>query len=211
MVEDASIAFQLAIIQGRQLPVKGRGDSPDPFVSIYFNGKEYRTSVARRSLNPVWNEEFNFSVKASDFPLSIKLVCCSKDRIRKNYIGEVCLSTHHLVSGEFPKTWEQSEIEDFQLTDRRNKNRVENPGFIQVRYGFVTSEDAISDFVSWRPIWDAFAAQNLPVYTDLYQSFGITLPESNGYLSSPTEDFSETEKELTGRYLCSSVLLIAFV
>ncbi|KAK9762974.1 phosphatidylserine decarboxylase [Basidiobolus ranarum] len=191
MMERTSIIFQLAIIEGCQLPVKGRGGSSDPFVVVHFNGKKYRTAVVRRNLNPVWNAVFNFSVEASDFPFSMKLLCCSKDRIRKNYIGEVCLSTHHLVSGELPKTWERSEIEDLQLVNHKNKN--ENPGFIKIRYGFVTSEDDICDFVSWKPIWDAFAAQSFPVYTNLYRS----KQESNGYLSSSTEDFSETMRELS--------------
>ncbi|ORY01148.1 hypothetical protein K493DRAFT_278223 [Basidiobolus meristosporus CBS 931.73] len=197
MVESVSIVFQLAIIEGCQLPAKDRNASLNPFVVVLLNNRKAQTFVVRGSLNPFWDQMFNFSVEPSDFPLSLQLICYDKTRIGKNYIGEANLSTHHLVLGEFPKTWGRSGVENLQLVDYKNKkNPCQEPGFIKVRYGFVTSEDDLCDFVSWRGIWDAISAQNLPIYRGMYQSAKSSLAHSPS-LDTSAKDFDDTEKELT--------------
>jgi Ca2+-dependent lipid-binding protein len=72
--------LKVKIINARDLPVMDRStDLTDAFVEIRFGSLEpHRTAICRRTLSPVWNEDFRFEVSNdSDLqnePLEIKVL-----------------------------------------------------------------------------------------------------------------------------------------
>lgn len=59
--------FQLivGIIQAAELPAMDMGGTSDPYVKVYLlpdKKKKFETKVHRKTLNPVFNEQFTFKV-----------------------------------------------------------------------------------------------------------------------------------------------------
>lgn len=59
--------FQLlvGIIQAAELPALDMGGTSDPYVKVFLlpdKKKKYETKVHRKTLNPVFNEQFTFKV-----------------------------------------------------------------------------------------------------------------------------------------------------
>lgn len=62
--------FQLTvvIIQAEELPAMDLGGTSDPYVKLFLlpdKKKKFQTKVQRKSLNPVFNENFTFKVRSS--------------------------------------------------------------------------------------------------------------------------------------------------
>lgn len=61
------LSFQLlvGIIQAAELPALDMGGTSDPYVKVFLlpdKKKKYETKVHRKTLNPVFNEQFTFKV-----------------------------------------------------------------------------------------------------------------------------------------------------
>ncbi|ORX82756.1 hypothetical protein K493DRAFT_91114 [Basidiobolus meristosporus CBS 931.73] len=197
MAEKICIVLRVEINEGRNLAAKDKSGTSDPFVIVRLGSQKKRTEVIRRDLNPRWDAQFDFSVDASSFPLSVQLICYDKDRITKEYIGETTISTGMLVSGEKPKFWASSQQEILQLVDRKNKkNKVENPGVLSVKYGFYTLElDDATIFKAHKPIWDVLGQYSSTVYKRFYLESGLPLPDSNRSSPSPTRGLGKPEHQ----------------
>lgn len=55
----------MGIIQAAELPAMDMGGTSDPYVKVYLlpdKKKKYETKVHRKTLNPVFNEQFTFKV-----------------------------------------------------------------------------------------------------------------------------------------------------
>ncbi|KAJ3290886.1 hypothetical protein HK104_006469 [Borealophlyctis nickersoniae] len=95
--------LKVRVCQARNLPVMDRAtDLTDAFVEVKFADYEvYRTQIIRRTLNPVWNEDFRFEVSDdSDLqnePLELKVM--DYDQITYNdSIGTVYVDLNPLLS-----------------------------------------------------------------------------------------------------------------
>ena len=52
--------LHLKLVAGRGLAVKDTfSRSSDPFVKIYLGHQSVKSKVIKKTLNPVWNQEFN--------------------------------------------------------------------------------------------------------------------------------------------------------
>lgn len=74
--------FQLmvGIIQAAELPALDMGGTSDPYVKLFLlpdKKKKFETKVHRKTLNPVFNEQFTFKVFL--FPLILTTVWNFKD------------------------------------------------------------------------------------------------------------------------------------
>lgn len=55
----------VGIIQAAELPAMDMGGTSDPYVKVYLlpdKKKKFETKVHRKTLNPVFNEQFTFKV-----------------------------------------------------------------------------------------------------------------------------------------------------
>lgn len=58
----------VGIIQAAELPAMDMGGTSDPYVKVYLlpdKKKKFETKVHRKTLNPVFNEQFTFKVLLS--------------------------------------------------------------------------------------------------------------------------------------------------
>lgn len=73
--------------------------STDAYVEIKLQDQQQKTSTCRRSLNPIWNEEFRFDVLADselqDAPLELK--CMDQDLYSSELIGVVYIDLNPLI------------------------------------------------------------------------------------------------------------------
>jgi Ca2+-dependent lipid-binding protein len=97
--------LKVRVIAGRGLPVMDRASElTDAYVEVRFGDLEtQRTSVCRKSLNPVWNEDFRLEVSddvmLQDEPLELKVF--DYDAISADdSIGTVMLDLNPLLAAE---------------------------------------------------------------------------------------------------------------
>lgn len=97
--------LKVRIIAGRGLPVMDRASElTDPYVEIRFGDLEtLRTSVFRKSLNPVWNEDFRMEISddamLQDEPLELRVFDYDAIAI-DDVIGTVMLDLNPLLAEE---------------------------------------------------------------------------------------------------------------
>ncbi|KYK63961.1 C2 domain protein [Toxoplasma gondii TgCatPRC2] len=51
---------QVVIHRGIDLPAMDSGKSSDPYIKFEYRGTQYRTETVKKSVNPVWNQQFTF-------------------------------------------------------------------------------------------------------------------------------------------------------
>ncbi|KAJ3090649.1 hypothetical protein HK102_003097 [Quaeritorhiza haematococci] len=95
--------LKVRIVAARNLPVMDRAtELTDAFVEMHFANKEtQRTQICKRTLNPVWNEDFRFEVSddadLQNEPLEIKVM--DYDQITYNdAIGTVFIDLNPLLT-----------------------------------------------------------------------------------------------------------------
>jgi hypothetical protein len=94
---------KIKIERGRDLPAMDRNvsgeSSTDAFVEVRLDDQMQRTSTCRKSLNPVWNEEFRFEVTddsvLQDAPIELK--CLDHDLYSSELIGVVYIDLNPLI------------------------------------------------------------------------------------------------------------------
>lgn len=77
----------VGIIQAAELPAMDMGGTSDPYVKVYLlpdKKKKFETKVHRKTLNPVFNEQFTFKVKQELYSLLNSL---SENSRRLNSFG----------------------------------------------------------------------------------------------------------------------------
>jgi uncharacterized protein YbjQ (UPF0145 family) len=105
--------IKLRVIEARQLPVMDKASNlTDAYVEVRFHDfNPLRTEIARKSLSPVWNQEFRLDIADSlilhDEPL--QLLVYDHDVLNDDMIGVVLIDLHPLlrastneISGWFP-------------------------------------------------------------------------------------------------------------
>lgn len=108
--------LKVKVASARDLPVMDKtSDLTDAYVQIKFaDNDELRTQICKRTLSPVWNEDFRFEVTddgdLQDEPLEIKVM--DYDTISSDdAIGTVFIDLNSLLA------WEADEIDDSTTVD----------------------------------------------------------------------------------------------
>ncbi|CAF3053334.1 unnamed protein product [Rotaria sp. Silwood2] len=88
--------LQVHVIEARNLARKDKFSKDDAFLEIYLDdiNQKQKTTVKRRSNDPVWNESFFFNHAEGQNILHIDAY--DKDLIKKDKIGSLQIDLHNL-------------------------------------------------------------------------------------------------------------------
>ena len=66
-----NLMFNIQVIEAKDVPAMDRNGKSDPFMILYLLGQktnekigEVKTKIIKKTLNPVWNEEYHFPIKS---------------------------------------------------------------------------------------------------------------------------------------------------
>lgn len=81
------LTLRIQVQRGRNLAPKDKSGTSDPYLVLTLGDSKEATSVVSKTLNPEWNQTFEFPVTTADSAL-LEVICWDKDRFRKDYMGE---------------------------------------------------------------------------------------------------------------------------
>eukprot|EP01101_Sappina_pedata_P009091 TRINITY_DN5195_c0_g1_i1.p1 TRINITY_DN5195_c0_g1~~TRINITY_DN5195_c0_g1_i1.p1 ORF type:complete len:425 (-),score=193.74 TRINITY_DN5195_c0_g1_i1:216-1460(-) len=98
----------LTVIEARNLAAMSRSGTSDPYVKVSnnFSKQVFKTKYIPKTLNPVWNQEFNFLEADPNGVLILKIW----DRdfwFRDDFLGEVEIKLDRFSSGKPTDFWEK--------------------------------------------------------------------------------------------------------
>ncbi|KAL2309664.1 hypothetical protein Nmel_005881 [Mimus melanotis] len=112
----------VGIIQAAELPALDMGGTSDPYVKVFLlpdKKKKYETKVHRKTLNPVFNEQFTFKVPYSELGgKTLVMAVYDFDRFSKHdIIGEYKVAMNTVDFGHVTEEWrdlQSAEKEEWQ-------------------------------------------------------------------------------------------------
>lgn len=81
------LVLRVQVLRGRNLAPKDKSGTSDPYLVLTLGDSKEATSVASKTLNPEWNQTFEFPITTADAAL-LEVICWDKDRFKKDYMGE---------------------------------------------------------------------------------------------------------------------------
>lgn len=117
------LVLRVQVLKGRNLAAKDKSGTSDPYLVLTLGDAKQATSVASKTLNPEWNQTFEFPVLSADSAL-FEAVCWDKDRFKKDYMGEfdVVLEDLFLNGSTMPESkWVQ--LESRRAGKKRKKKK----------------------------------------------------------------------------------------
>nr|4WEE_A Chain A, Synaptotagmin-1 [Rattus norvegicus] len=100
----------VGIIQAAELPALDMGGTSDPYVKVFLlpdKKKKFETKVHRKTLNPVFNEQFTFKVPYSELGgKTLVMAVYDFDRFSKHdIIGEFKVPMNTVDFGHVTEEW----------------------------------------------------------------------------------------------------------
>ena len=86
--------------KGKNLAPKDKSGTSDPYLVLNLGDVREATGVVSKTLNPEWNQTFEFPVVTADSAL-LEVMCWDKDRFRKDYMGEFDVILEELFQGGY--------------------------------------------------------------------------------------------------------------
>ena len=86
----------IKIISGKSLMACDSNNLSDPYCCIFFDGQEYRTDVIWKTLNPVWNQQFNIPITGVSKDIQIGVYDSDKYS-NDDFMGQAEARQHHRV------------------------------------------------------------------------------------------------------------------
>jgi len=81
----------IVCVSGQNLIPKDSNGLSDPFVVVRLLSQKIKTSVIERSLNPEWNETFEFDLTGVDVNSELSFTVYDKDPVGHDYMGDYLL------------------------------------------------------------------------------------------------------------------------
>ncbi|XP_049851610.1 myosin light chain kinase A-like isoform X2 [Schistocerca gregaria] len=109
------------VIEGRNLSAMDRGCTSDPYCVLKstFNKQVFKTSVVKKNLSPVWNQQFKFYTTQLSGHISIRVWDYDRWTLDE-FLGEVAISMNMLKTGDRIDEW-------FTLSNEPKKTKNKNP------------------------------------------------------------------------------------
>jgi len=117
--------LMVSLVSGADLVAKDSNGLSDPFVVIQYGEQKLKSSTVPKTLNPVWNEEFELDITNGDPNLEISFTVFDKDPVKADYMGEFSLLLKDALDLH-------GETQTFMLTTYKTKSRVS--GHLSVRF-----------------------------------------------------------------------------
>lgn len=113
------------VIEARNLPSMDLNGSSDPYVRLQLGRNRFRTKVVKKSLNPLWHEEFTFWVEDLSEDLVVSVL--DEDRyFNDDFVGQLKLPVSQVFDAEdksLGTTWHK-------LHPKNKKSRTRDCGMI---------------------------------------------------------------------------------
>lgn len=81
------LVLKVQVQKARNLAPKDKSGTSDPYLVLTLGESKEATSVVSKTLNPEWNQTFEFPITTSDSAL-LEVICWDKDRFKKDYMGD---------------------------------------------------------------------------------------------------------------------------
>ncbi|EME50121.1 hypothetical protein DOTSEDRAFT_68851 [Dothistroma septosporum NZE10] len=168
------LSLTVRVLKGRNLAPKDRSGTSDPFLVLTLGDAKEATSVVSKTLNPQWNQAFEFPILSPDSAL-LEAVCWDKDRFKKDYMGEFDVVLEDVfASGSTDPEPKWYKLESRRSGRRKAKKDTNISGEVQLSF---TLTDPINTAATPSQIMQRF----------------------NGLVSEPGEDEDDDEPEVLRR------------
>ncbi|KAF8985000.1 hypothetical protein BGZ46_006290 [Entomortierella lignicola] len=130
------------------MAIKDLNGFSDPYVRISIGGQSFTTNIIPKTLNPVWNATFEFSVEPQSMPDQVNLMFWDKDWFsRDDFMGAVNIPFEEssLWDNSTPMHYDDPENKPkwYKLGQRPGKT-TKVSGEVEIKFGFIDSSLAPS-------------------------------------------------------------------
>ncbi|KAJ8271984.1 hypothetical protein COCON_G00108430 [Conger conger] len=89
----------ITLREGRELVIRDRCGTSDPYVKFKFEGKTvYKSKVISKNLNPTWNESFSLPLRSLEENLQVKVY--DRDLTKDDFMGAASIDLSELELGK---------------------------------------------------------------------------------------------------------------
>ncbi|NWU62948.1 RFIP2 protein, partial [Pterocles burchelli] len=137
---------QVTVLQAKGLKPKGKNGSNDAYTIIQLGKEKYSTSVAEKTLDPVWKEEASFELpgllmQENPEKYILYLIVMHRSLVGLDkFLGQVAISLNDIFEDK-----QRRKTEWFQLESRQGK-RTKDRGEIKVNIQFMRNNMTASMF-----------------------------------------------------------------
>eukprot|EP00163_Fabomonas_tropica_P025582 TRINITY_DN4449_c0_g1_i9.p1 TRINITY_DN4449_c0_g1~~TRINITY_DN4449_c0_g1_i9.p1 ORF type:complete len:493 (-),score=124.32 TRINITY_DN4449_c0_g1_i9:264-1742(-) len=140
----SSNQLRIRVVEAKGLAAKGLTGSADPYCIVTLEKNQVKTSVAKKTLNPKWDEEFVFDIKqekSSAMGMSqLEIIVWDHNSIFSNdFLGTISIPLHSIEPGELVDKW-------YTLCPRKAKDKVAGQVRIQAQRSESEGTLSIRDF-----------------------------------------------------------------
>ncbi|KAK1295933.1 C2 and GRAM domain-containing protein [Acorus calamus] len=91
--------LKVRVIEARNLPAMDLNGLSDPYVRLHLGRYKFKTKVVKKSLNPCWDEEFNFKVDDLSEELSVSVL--DEDKyFSDDFLGQVKVPVSQVLESD---------------------------------------------------------------------------------------------------------------
>ncbi|KAF7710856.1 rab11 family-interacting protein 2 [Silurus meridionalis] len=137
---------QVTVLQASELQAKGKSGTNDAYTIIQLGKEKYSTSVAEKTLSPMWREEASFElpgllVEGNPEVYELCLIVMHRSLVGMDkFLGQKCINLNEVFDNK-----ERKKINWFTLDSRPGKKKKER-GKIQVSIQFMRNNMTASMF-----------------------------------------------------------------
>lgn len=115
------------VIEARDLLAMDSNGLSDPYVKLQLGKQRAKTKVVKKSLNPIWDEEFSFRV--GDLKEELFVSVLDEDKyFSDDFLGQIKVPLSNLLDSEnlsFGIKW-------YQLQPKNKKSKIKNCGNFEI-------------------------------------------------------------------------------
>ena len=133
----SGLVLRVQVLKGRGLAAKDKNGTSDPYLVLTLGDAKQATSVVSKTLNPEWNQSFEFPVVTADSAL-LEVICWDKDRFKKDYMGEFDVILEDLFNaGSTTPAEKWVKLEGRRGGKKRKKKSDDVTGEVLLKFGLM--------------------------------------------------------------------------